>query len=190
MTDKAKLRSQLRKARVNFEAALPDATRALLFLRPPAPVAELVPAGAVVSVYHPTAGEAPALGYARWFAERGHPIALPWFAARGAEMAFRQWHNPHDDDELVADPYGALQPAADAPELIPQVAICPLVGFSASGARLGQGGGYYDRFLARTPGVVAIGIAWDCQRVDDLPVDPHDMPLAAVVTQTRFYGPF
>ena len=62
MTDKAKLRSQLRKARVNFEAALPDATRALLFLRPPAPVAELVPAGAVVSVYHPTAGEAPALG--------------------------------------------------------------------------------------------------------------------------------
>ena len=190
MTDKAKLRSQLRKARVAFEAALPDATRALLFLRPPAPVAELVPAGAVVSVYHPTAGEAPALGYARWFAERGHPIALPWFAARGAEMAFRQWHNPHDDGELVADPSGALQPAADAPELIPQVAICPLVGFSAEGARLGQGGGYYDRFLARTPGVVAIGIAWDCQRIDDLPVNPHDMPLAAVVTQTRFYGPF
>ena len=190
MIEKARLRSMLRKARVEFEASLPTTMRALLFLRPPAQVAQLVPEGAVVSVYHPTAGEAPALGYARWFAERGHPIAMPWFAERGAEMAFRQWHNPHDDSELVADPYGALQPPADAPELIPQVAICPLLGFSDNGGRLGQGGGYYDRFLARTPGVIAIGIAWDCQRVDDLPVDPHDMPLRAVVTQTRFYGPF
>lgn len=190
MENKARLRSMLRQARVAYEAALPEATRALLFMRPPAPLVELVPEGAVVSIYHPTKGEAPALAYARWFSERGHRIALPWFAARGAEMAFKEWRNPWDDEELVPDPYGALQPAVDAADLVPQVAICPLVGFTADGRRLGQGGGYYDRFLARTPGVVAIGIAWDCQRVEDLPTEPYDMPLKAVVTQTRFYGPF
>ena len=189
VNEKARLRAMLRRARVAHEAALPDAVRALLFMRPPAALVELVPAGAVVSVYHPTRGEAPALGYARWFAERGHRIALPWFAARGAEMAFREWGNPYDEGTLVPDPYGAMQPAADAAELVPQVAICPLVGFTADGRRLGQGGGYYDRFLARTPGVVAIGIAWDCQLVEDLPSEPHDMPLRAVITPTRFYGP-
>jgi 5-formyltetrahydrofolate cyclo-ligase len=190
MTDKKSLRAKLRKRRIEHEAAIPDAVRALLFHRPPAALLDLVPAGATISVYHPTAGEASPLGYARWFAERGHPIALPWFAARGAEMAFRIWENPFDEASLVPDPYGALQPPDNAPEAAVEVAIVPLVGFDELGMRIGQGGGYYDRFLARTPGVVAIGIAWDCQKVDRLPLEPHDMPLRAVITPTRFYGPF
>ena len=39
-------------------------------------------------------------------------------------------------------------------------------------------------------GALAIGLAWDCQLVDDLPHEAHDRPLAAVVTPTRLYGPF
>jgi 5-formyltetrahydrofolate cyclo-ligase len=70
------------------------------------------------------------------------------------------------------------------------VLFVPVVGFTEDGARLGQGGGHYDRWLAAHPGAVAIGLAWDCQRVDALPVEPHDAPLAAVVTPTRLYGPF
>lgn len=66
----------------------------------------------------------------------------------------------------------------------------PLVGFTAEGARLGQGGGHYDRWLADHPDTTAIGLAWDGQRVDDLPTEAHDIPLAAVVTPTRIYGPF
>ena len=37
---------------------------------------------------------------------------------------------------------------------------------------------------------LAIGLAWDCQLVDDLPTEPHDCPLNAVITPTRLYGPF
>lgn len=190
MTDKKTLRAELRQRRIAHEAAIPDAVRALLFHRPPAALLDLIPAGATISVYHPTRGEASPLGYARWFAERGHPIALPWFAGRGAEMDFRIWANPFDETTLVADPYGALQPPADSPVAAVGVAIVPLVGFSERGMRIGQGGGYYDRFLARSPQVVPIGIAWDCQKVDDLPTEPHDMPLRAVITPTCFYGPF
>jgi 5-formyltetrahydrofolate cyclo-ligase len=62
------------------------------------------------------------------------------------------------------------------------------VGFTASGARLGQGGGHYDRWLAEHPGTLAVGLAWDAQLCDTLPTEPHDAPLAAVVTPTRIYG--
>lgn len=190
MTEKQALRAALRRRRSDHEAAIADAVRALLFLRPPTPVLDLVPDGAAIGVYHPVPGEASPLGYARWFAERGHPIALPWFAARGAAMQFRTWANPFDDAGLEKAPYGGLQPAADEPEAAPAVLIVPVLGFTAQGQRLGQGGGHYDRYLADHPTAEPIGIAWDCQLEATLPTEPHDVPLRAVVTPTRFYGPF
>jgi 5-formyltetrahydrofolate cyclo-ligase len=66
----------------------------------------------------------------------------------------------------------------------------PLVGFTAQGDRLGQGGGYYDRYLAAHPQTVAIGMAWDIQEVPELPIELHDMRLSAIVTPTRVLGPF
>ena len=190
MTDKKALRTELRARRAAQEAEIPAAMRSLLFHRPPAPLLSLVPAGAVVSFYYPIPGEASPLAYARWFAERGHPIALPWFVQRGAPMQFKAWNNPFDDALLEADPYGTLQPRGDAADAAPAVAIVPLLGFDAQGRRLGQGGGHYDRFLAQNPDTIAIGIGWDCQFVDELPHEPHDMSLRAVITPTRFYGPF
>ena len=66
----------------------------------------------------------------------------------------------------------------------------PLLGFTAKGARIGQGGGHYDRWLADHPETVAIGMAWDAQLCEDLPMEAHDQSLSAVVTPTRLYGPF
>jgi 5-formyltetrahydrofolate cyclo-ligase len=63
----------------------------------------------------------------------------------------------------------------------------PLVGFSADGARLGQGGGHYDRWLAAHPEATALGLGWDCQLVEDLPLEAHDQPLTAIITPTRLY---
>ena len=74
--------------------------------------------------------------------------------------------------------------------VVPEVLFMPLVGFTAKGDRLGQGGGYYDRFLAAHPQTIAIGMAWDVQEVDELPTELHDMRLSAIVTPTRVLGPF
>ena len=82
----------------------------------------------------------------------------------------------------------APQPAPDAPELFPDVVFVPLVGFTADGHRLGQGGGHYDRWLAATPSVLPLGLAWDCQLREELPTEPHDCRLRGVITPTRFYG--
>lgn len=190
MTDKKQFRADLKRRRADHFAAIPDFQRALLFRRPPAPVAEMVAEGAVIGLYHEMAGEAPASNYARWFHERGHRIALPWFADRGAAMTFREWTDPFDDALLVPDPYKALQPAAEAANLIPDVLFCPLLGFTSQGGRIGYGAGHFDRWQSDNPPRLAIGLAWDCQLEESLPLEPHDVPMHAVITPTRLYGPF
>ena len=187
MNEKPLLRARYRKARRAHVAALPEVTRKLLFLRPPAPIAALAGDGSVVGLYHATTEEAPTRAYAQWFFENGRTIALPWFAAKGDPMRFRQWLDPFYDAGLEQGPYGAWQPANDAPEATPALAFIPLLGFTAQGERLGQGGGHYDRWLAANSETVAVGLAWDCQLADGLPSEPHDQLLHAVVTPTRFY---
>lgn len=187
MDTKQHLRTRLRAARRAHVAALPEQVRGLILHRPPAPVAARVPVGSIVGLYHATADEAPTAGYARWFYENGRHLALPWFANRLAPMTFRAWHDPFDLSDLEPGPWGTLQPAAKAAEVVPEVAFVPLVGFTAEGHRLGQGGGHYDRWLGDHPDTLPIGLAWDIQRCESLPVEPHDRNLAAIVTPTRIY---
>ena len=184
------LRKELRALRREHVANLDPATRALILHRPPAPLLELVPEAATIGLYHATAHEAPGSGYARFFHERGHKLALPRFAHRGAAMEFAAWTDPWSEDDCEVGPFGLMQPLAEAEMITPDLLFVPLLAFTEDGARLGQGGGHYDRWLAAHPGVPAIGLAWDVQRVEDLPCEAHDHALTAVVTPTRIYGPF
>ena len=185
---KDQLRRTLRAARKAHVEALPENIRGLLFHRPPAPLLARIGDEAVIGLYAAAPFEAPAGGYARFFHEAGHTIALPRFAARGAAMAFARHADPYDESDLAVGPFGILQPPADAEPLVPDVLFVPLVGFTADGARLGQGGGHYDRWLAEHPPTLAVGLAWDAQLCDALPTEPHDIALDAVVTPTRIYG--
>ncbi len=99
--------------------------------------------------------------------------------------------------QLVADPGTALrlnryrigEPAGGAHITLQalQVVLTPLVGFDAAGNRLGNGAGYYDRFLAGRLGrrgkPLLLGVAFECQRLATLAPGPHDVPLDAVVTE-------
>lgn len=190
MDSKSAFRRTLRAERRRHVASLAESTRALLFRRPPAALLGLVPAGATVGLYRANPHEAPAESYARYFLENGHAIALPRFAHREAPMEFAAHVDPFDESDLEVGPYGLMQPLAGAEVLAPQVLFLPLLGFTARGERLGQGGGHYDRWLAAHPDAVAIGMAWDCQQVDELPCEAHDVRLTAVVTPTRLHGPF
>jgi 5-formyltetrahydrofolate cyclo-ligase len=87
--------------------------------------------------------------------------------------------------------YGILEPTSltrvSAQDL--QLILLPLVGFDAYGHRLGSGAGYYDRALGfrrlrrHWIGPKLVGIAYECQRVDELAVRPTDIPLDAVITE-------
>jgi 5-formyltetrahydrofolate cyclo-ligase len=187
---KKRLRGELRRKRAAHAAALPSEVSALVFNRPPGPLIELVPIDATIGLYRSDEGEAPSGGYIRFFFERGHLIALPRVTTLDRPMDFRVHTDPYGESDLEAGVWGLRQPRADAPVVVPQVLFMPLVGFTANGDRLGQGGGYYDRYLAAHPQTIAIGMAWDVQEVDELPTELHDMRLSAIVTPTRVLGPF
>ena len=187
---KQQLRTELRRLRLAHAEALPSEVSALVFNRPPHPVLELVPENATIGLYRSDAGEAPSGGYIRFFFERGHPIALPRVTTLDKPMEFRLHTDPYEESDLEPGVWGLRQPRTDAPVVVPEVLFMPLVGFTAKGDRLGQGGGYYDRYLAAHPQTIAIGMAWDIQEVDELPTELHDMRLSAIVTPTRVLGPF
>lgn len=74
--------------------------------------------------------------------------------------------------------------AADWPDVI----IVPGTAFTTDGRRIGQGGGWYDRFLpGRRDDAVTIGIGFAPQLVDDLPTEPHDVVLDIVVTDEAIH---
>ena len=185
---KTQLRKALRQARREHVAAQPDAVRALLFHRPPAPLQKAISPDAVIGLYRANEDEAPAQGYARFFHEAGHKIALPYFVGEGSPMMFRAHTDPFGESDLKQGAFGMMQPDSDAEALTPDVLFLPLIGFTARLERLGQGGGHYDRWLAEHPGVTKIGLAWDAQLVESLPTEPHDIALDAIVTTTRLYG--
>lgn len=187
---KQQLRTELRRRRIEHAGSLPPEVSALVFNRPPGRVLDLVPEGATIGLYRSDAGEALSANYIKFFFERGHPIALPRVTTLDKPMEFRLHTDPYEESDLESGVWGLRQPGVKAPVVTPEVLFMPLVGFTARGDRLGQGGGYYDRYLAAHPQTAAIGMAWDVQEVPELPTELHDIRLSAIVTPTRVLGPF
>ena len=187
---KKAIRDRLRNARREHAMSLPPQVSALVFHRPPSAILDLVPDDAVIGLYRADPGEAPTGGYARYFHERGHTIALPWLVDLATPMVFRAHTDPYAESDLAPGYFGLMQGSEDAPLVEPNILFMPLVAFTARGDRLGQGGGFYDKWLGAHPEVVRVGMAWDMQEVPELPIEAHDMGLTAVVTPTRVLGPF
>ena len=90
--------------------------------------------------------------------------------------------------ELVVGPFQVREPVAACPVVALNrldLALVPGLGFDARGYRLGRGKGHYDRLLAGFTGM-KIGVAFDFQIVAEVPCEPHDVALDAVVTPTRW----
>lgn len=116
------------------------------------------------------------------------PIGLPRMTGREQPLTFHAWRT---GEPLIEGPMGVQEPAADAPSLVPDVMILPLLGFDRQGYRLGYGGGFYDRTLAerRATGrpLRTIGFAFDGQRLDAVPRGPEDEPIDIIVTDAQIY---
>ncbi|WP_088227958.1 5-formyltetrahydrofolate cyclo-ligase [Desulfosporosinus sp. FKB] len=66
--------------------------------------------------------------------------------------------------------------------------LVPGAGFDLQGNRLGYGGGYYDRFFMRIkPTVPRIAIGFECQVIDQVPVDDHDVKMTMLITEKNVY---
>jgi 5-formyltetrahydrofolate cyclo-ligase len=136
-----------------------------------------------IAGYWPTNEEADIRPLMTALDQRGHRVGLPRVMGRGAPLRFLRWH---PGDRLEAGFGGILEPAAGNEEIHPEVLLVPLLGFDATGSRLGYGGGFYDRTLAAlrlARDIEAIGVAYSDQEVDSLPAGDHDERLDWVVTE-------
>ncbi len=143
------------------------------------------PGGCVVSAYWPIGSEIDPRPLMTHLHEQGHPIALPLTPARGNPLMFRAWR---PEDTLVTAEFGTRVPLAFQPELTPRVLIVPLLAFDRAGYRLGYGGGFYDRTLARlrdSGDVLAVGVAYAAQEVAEVPRDGSDQPVDWIVTEAE-----
>jgi len=93
-------------------------------------------------------------------------------------------------DWCRADGRTVLVPEADVEPMRPDVVIVPGTAFTPDGRRLGQGGGWYDRFLPLIRrDCSTIGVGFEPQLVDDLPTEPHDVVLDVVITDAGVAAP-
>jgi len=89
-------------------------------------------------------------------------------------------------EELRLGEFGILEPPRGDPYLeFIEVCVCPGLAFTERGERLGWGQGYFDRYLGAQPPELAIGVAYECQIIAELPQEIHDRRMDFVITEGR-----
>lgn len=135
---------------------------------------------ACVGFYCPFKGELDLRPLVRELLESGAEAALPVVPEKGRPLEFWQWR---PGMKLGRGIWNIPIPAERNP-LRPTALLVPLVGFDAAGYRLGYGGGYYDRTLARLdPKPLTVGVGYAAGRLETIFPQPHDIPLDAIVTE-------
>ncbi|KAB1647296.1 5-formyltetrahydrofolate cyclo-ligase [Pseudoclavibacter sp. CFCC 14310] len=178
---KAALRQRIRAARRQPPAPTRDLTPNLLRLL--SQLTSDIPA--TVACYLASRSEPQTRGFIAAAQEAGHRVLLPqvrvdggldWADAAGAGERDSGLGVPEAD--AAALPEGALREAS--------VIVVPALAASETGARLGQGGGFYDRTLAdRALTAPVVAAVFDDEVIADLPIEAHDRPVDWIVTDRR-----
>ncbi|MEA2115427.1 MAG: 5-formyltetrahydrofolate cyclo-ligase [Thermodesulfobacteriota bacterium] len=122
----------------------------------------------------------------------GKTISVPVTLLKKSRLQAVRLTNP--DTQLMPGCYGIPEPSPDQitkatvdPATIDTVLIPGSV-FDTGGGRLGYGGGYYDRFLTESaPRAARVGVAFELQLVDQVPMEPHDQYMDVLVTEQQIY---
>jgi 5-formyltetrahydrofolate cyclo-ligase len=181
-------KAELRAAALSARDALSSEARAAAALAVAArglPVA--IAPGTIVSGYSPIRSEIDPVPLMRALGAQGARLALPAVMARGKTLAFRAWS---PGDRLMLGPLGILEPSPAAAEVIPDILLVPLAAFDRLGHRIGYGAGHYDFTLAhlrKVKPLTAIGLAFDAQQIEAVPVLQHDERLDYVLTESKLF---
>lgn len=109
---------------------------------------------------------------------KGFRCALPCITSEG--MTFRLWKPV---DSLHPGKFNTFEPSCEAPLMVPDVLLVPLLAFDKDGYRLGYGQGHFDKFLHRHK-VVTVGIGFKGQEIERVPRQPHDFSLDYILTES------
>ena len=146
-------------------------------------VARARPGVRTVAAYWPIRDEADTFPLIRALADAGFVTALPVVVGSGRSLLFRRWS---PGDTLVKAAYGLSEPEPEQASVEPDVLFTPLAAFDRRGHRIGYGQGHYDATLARLRRerqVLAVGVAFACQEIPQIPDETHDQTLDFVITE-------
>ena len=114
----------------------------------------------------------------------GKVVAVPWINKEKKLMEAKVIRNLED---MHPGLFGILEPSPIAESLEPEaidLIITPGVAFDNIGGRIGYGGGYYDKFLEEVSNTVPkIALSYELQRVEELPLEPFDIKITALITE-------
>lgn len=137
----------------------------------------LLKSARIVAAYAPIRNEVPTQGIVQGLTKFGCRVVYPRIQGCGLDFA---------GGELIEGRWGIPEPQAGKSVPISQVdaVLVPGVAFDERGARIGQGGGYYDRAMRGFDGLI-IGLAYEFQLSKRIPEDEHDIRCNWVVTESR-----
>ena len=147
-----------------------------------------------IAFYQAVRGEIDPLSLLQLASEQGKHCYLPLLnPIQNNQLCFSHYQI---GEKLIANRYKILEPEYQPEKIILpaelELVLVPLVAFDSKGNRLGSGAGYYDRtfnFLlsAQSPTKpFLLGIAYAWQKLEELPIEPWDVPLNAVATDTEY----
>jgi len=147
--------------------------------------------GEIVSGFWPMRSEVDVRPLMFAFRENGARLCLPAILDKHT-IVFRELVRGAD---LIDMGFGTAGPGPEAEVLQPTLMLVPLAAFDRRGHRIGYGAGYYDRAIAKLNAGPKpprlIGIAFDCQEVERVPDEPHDIQILVFLTESglRSFAP-
>jgi 5-formyltetrahydrofolate cyclo-ligase len=166
--------------RAAASAAICDAANALL--------EERVAPGGVVALYAAKGSEVETSRIDAAARRTGLVVVYPRVIETARSLAF----HAVTADELARTRFGLREPSADAPAMaVTEVAafVVPGLAFDRAGGRIGWGRGHYDAtFAAASPSALRVGLAYECQLVEHVAPEPHDVALHFLVTEVATYA--
>ena len=165
--------------RAAASVAICDAANALL--------AERVVPGAVVALYAAKGSEVDTSRIDAAARRDGSVVVYPRVIERARSLTF----HAVTLDELAATRFGLREPNADSPEVpVADIAafVVPGLAFDRAGGRIGWGRGHYDAtFAAASPAALRVGLAYECQLIEHVAPEPHDVALHIIITEVATY---
>ena len=132
-----------------------------------------------VLLYYPKNNEVDVLPLFKRY-KRDKVLLLPVTHRRGMTA------NPYEgNDKMHRGKVGIPEPTTPPYEGEIDLIIIPAVAFDKQGNRLGRGGGYYDRFLKKQSHATFIGVGYDFQLVDEVPVRQHDQKMHRIILPSQ-----
>lgn len=144
-----------------------------------------------IALYLANDSELDTLSFIQWCWQQGKEVYLPVLHPFClGHLLFLRYEK---STSMAENMFGILEPKLDVTKVCPlaelDIICAPLVAFDNTGARLGMGGGFYDRSLAhwQQTKLYPLGLAHDCQLVESIPIEIWDIPLPEIITPSKIY---